>query len=396
MTRINGQSQIHDMFVRSSRQAQDPEGDAIAEPSEQPATDQTSDALKSSVANKTDVFVGRMVGGTTLSTAFASGDATGAALEAVMVASKTMTKNPVMADNLAKSASMVSGAVAAANGDHFSAAMTAKSLLENSPRLSKLSVMADAVMIVTGDQKLEAAIQDVKNEARIVVSPSATTGDRWASGLKLAQHTENGVILSQQLAGASRGILGWLGKLPAFKGLIDGLRRFGSTLSAGPLGTVARKLGKLLPFLNLAALANSVRIAIDIWRDPRSSKTSKILVVGSVASGAVLFGASIATGGAALIPAAAAFGVASELGLMATRKRDLNEANTDRQMASYFANPAKGAMALGGAVIGTGKAIALGVQNIIRQLGDKLSGRSAAPEAKTAPSGRLGAVPKVN
>ncbi len=385
MTSINGQSRIHDMFVRSGRPAEEPQ-----------EGDQTEDAIKASVANKTDVFVGKMLGGTSISTTVANGDATGAALEAAKVAAKTMTNSPVVAEGLTKGATVVSGAVAAAKGDHFAAAATAKTVLQNSPSLSKLSVVADAVMIATGDKKLEATIQEVKKEAKKVVSPTATTGDRWKSGLKLAQHTQSGVILSQQLVDAGGDLLRWLGKAPAFQGLTKGLGRVGSAIAASPLGTVVRKLGKLMPVLNLAALANSVRIAIDIWRDPRSSKTSKTLVAGSIASGVVLFGASVVTGGAALVPAAAAFGVASELGLMATRKRDLEQGNTDRQMAHYFTNPVEGAKAFGNLVTDTGKAIATDLKKIVTKLGDKLTGRSAAPEEKAAPSGRLGAAPKFN
>lgn len=383
MTQITGQSRIHDMFVRSSRPEAAPE-----------EGDKTEEAIKASVANKTDVFVGKMVGGTTISSTVVKGDATGAALEAAKVAAKTIAPTPEMAEGITKSATVVAGAVAVAKGDHFAAAATAKKVLNDSPTLKPLAVVADAVLIATGDKKLTETVEEVKKEAKKVVSPTTTTGDRWKSGLKLAQHTQSGVILGQQLAGAVKDLGAWLGKASAFKGITEGFGRIGQALSASPLGVAARKLGKLMPVLNLAALANSVRIAIDIWRDPRSSKTSKGLVAGSVASGVVLFGASFVTGGAALIPAAAAFGVASELGLMSARKRDLEEGNTDRQMASYLANPAEGMKAFGAFVADIGKNIAEDVSQIARKLTGKLTGRSAAPEKKAAPSGMLGATPK--
>lgn len=386
MSTINGQSRIHDLFVRSTRPAAE-------EPQE---GDQTEDAIKASVANKTDVFVGKMVGGTSISSTVANGDATGAALEAAKMAAKTLPGNPAVAEGVVKGATVVSGAVAAAKGDHFAAAATAKTVLQNSPSLKPLAVVADAVMIATGDKKLEETIQEVSKEAKKVVSPLTTKGDRLKSALKLAQHTQNGVVLSQQLTGAARGIGSWLGRFPLFKGLTEGMGRMAAAVSASPLGTLVRKLGKLMPVINFAALANSVRIAVDIWRDPRSSATSKALVTGSVASGAVIFGATLVTGGAALVPAAAAFGIATELGLMATRKRDLEEGNTDRQMASYLANPAEGAKALGKLVSDTASTIAGDVKAVVKKLGDKLSGRKPASEAngKAAPSGRLGAVPK--
>jgi hypothetical protein len=392
MTTINGQSRIHDLLVRSTRPAgQEPE-----------EGDQTKEAIKASVANKADVFVGKMVGGTSLTSTVASGDATGAALEAAKVAAKALPTTPAVSEGVVKGATVVSGAVAAAKGDHFAAAMTAKSVLQNSPSLKPLAVVADAVMIATGDKKIEQTIQEVTKEAKKVVSPLTTSGDRVKSGLKLAQHTQSGVVLSQQLLGAFRDLGKWMGKFPAFKGFTQGVGRMSASLSASPLGIVVRKLGKLMPVINLAALANSVRIGIDIWRDPRSSATSKALVAGSVASGAVIFGASIATGGAALVPAAAAFGIASELGLMATRKRDLEEGNTDRQMASYIANPIEGAKAFGDLLSNTAEGIAKDVTKIFTKLGDKLTGRAAAPAAaatsaiskKATPSGMLGAAPK--
>ncbi len=394
MSTINGQSRIQDLFVRSTRPAaQEPQED-----------DQTKDAIKASVANKADVFVGKMVGGTSINSTVANGDATGAALEAAKVAAKALPTSPAVAEGVVKGATVVSGAVAAANGDHFAAAMTAKKVLENSPSLKPLAVVADAVMIATGDKKIGETIQEVKKEAKKVVSPLTTTGDRVKSGLKLAQHTQSGVVLTQQLGEALRGIGGWLSKFPLFKGAIDGAGRFAATVSASPLGTLVRKLGKLMPVVNLAALANSVRIAIDIWRDPRSSKTSKALVTGSIASGAVIFGATLVTGGAALVPAAAAFGVATELGLMATRKRDVEEGNTDRQMAAYITNPVAGAKAFGKLVSETASSIGRDLGKIIGKLSAKLTGREApvadsavapaAKNAKAAPSGRLGAVPK--
>ncbi len=390
MSTINGQSRIHDMFVRTSRPAA-PEAQE---------GDQTEEALKSSVANKTDVFVGKLVGGTTLTSNVASGDAAAAAVEAAKVAAKTMSASPEVAEGIAKGATVVSGAVAAAKGDHFAAAMTAKAVLKNSPSLSKLSVVADAVMIATGEAKVSETVEQVSKEVKKVVSPLTTRGDRVKSGLKLAQHTQNGVVLAQQLSGAATGIGKWLGKFPAFKGMTAGIGRLAATVSASPLGVLVRKLGKLMPVLNLAALANSIRIAIDIWRDPRSSNTSKGLVAGSIASGAVLFGASVITGGAALVPAAAAFGVATELGLIATRKRDLEAGNTDRQMLSYLANPVEGAKAFGGVISEAARGIAKQVTTMFTKLGDKLTGAApaATPTAskKAAPSGMLGAAPKLN
>ncbi|MNR81176.1 hypothetical protein D3C86_627230 [compost metagenome] len=389
MTSINGQARIHDMFVRSGRPAPEPQ-----------EGDETEEAIKASVANKTDVAVGNLIGSTSISSKVVNGDATAAAIEATKVVAKTMSTSPEVADGIAKGATVVSSAVAAAKGDHFAAAATAKNVLKNSPNLAPLAVVADAVMIATGDKKLSATVEEVKKEAKKVVSPLTTKGDRLKSGLQLAQHTQSGVILSQQIVDAAGDLVRWLGKSPAFKGMTSGLGRIGAAISASPLGTLVRKLGKFMPVLNFAALANSVRIGLDIWRDPRSSKTSKGLVAGSVASGMVLFGASIVTGGAALIPAAAAFGIATELGLIATRKRDLEQGNTDRQMASYLANPAEGAKALGKLVVDTGNDIVKTLTSTFKSLGDKITGRKAKPapaaDAKTAPSGMLGAVPKLD
>lgn len=397
MTSINGQARIHDMFVRSGRPATEPKK---ADQSEDAKKDQTEEAIKASVANKTDVVVGKLVGGTSISSTVVNGDGTGAALEAAKMAAKTVVSTPEVADGIVKGASVVTGAVAVAKGDHFAAAATAKNVLKNAntPGLSKLSVVADAVMIATGDKKLTATVEEVKKEAKKVVSPLTTSGDRLKSSLKLAQHTQSGVILTRQIADSIGDLGRWIGKFPAFKGMTEGMGRIGAAIASSPVGTMFRKLGKLMPVLNLAALANSVRIAVDIWRDPRSSVTSKALVTGSIASGAVLFGASIATGGAALIPAAAAFGVASELGLIATRKRDLEQGNTDRQMVSYLQNPVAGAKAFGELVANTVGDIGKAVTKTFTSLVDKVTGRSAkpapAPDAKAAPSGMLGAAPK--
>jgi len=398
MTSINGQTRIHDMFVRSGRPAPEPKK---ADQTEDANKDQTEEAIKASVANKTDVVVGKLVGGTSISSVVANGDGTAAALEAAKVAAKTVVSTPEVADGIVKGATVVTGAVAAAKGDHFAAAVTAKSVLKNAntPGLAKLSVVADAVMIATGDKKLTATVEEVKKEAKKVVSPLTTGGDRLKSSLKLAQHTQNGVILTRQLADSIGDIGRWIGKFPVFKGLTEGAGRLGAAIASSPLGAAVRKLGKLMPVLNLAALANSVRIAVDIWRDPRSSLTSKALVTGSVASGAVLFGASIATGGAALIPAAAAFGVASELGLIATRQRDLTEGNTDRQMVHYLQNPVEGVKAFGKLTAETVDGVAKAIGKTFTSFFDKITGRApkAAPaaEAKTAQSAMLGAVPNL-
>lgn len=383
MDPITAQPRLYTHFSRTPRPEDAPE-----------KTDKTEEAIKESAANKADALVGKMVGGTALSTSVATGNAAGAAVEAAKVAAKTMKATPQVAEGIAKGATVVSGAVAAASGDTFAAAATAKTVLENSPNLKKFAVLADAVMIASGDKKLGETIQEVKKEAQKVVSPNSTAGDRWKSGLKLAQHVQGGVILSQQLTGAARGVVGWMSKSSAFSGFASGIRNLAKGIVNSPLGTLFKKLGKLMPVLNLAALANSVRIAIDIWRDPRSSKTSKSLVVGSVASGVALFGASVITGVAAIVPAAAAFGLASELGLMATRKRDLEQGNTDRQMARYLTNPAEGVQALGKLAADIGKGITKDVSKVAQKLGAKLTGRPVPTEEKTAPSGALGAVPK--
>lgn len=401
MSAINGQSKAYDVLIRPTLPVAPPEA---------PEGDETEKEIKVSVANKTDVFVGKLVGGTSLTTTTVKGDATAAALEAAKMAAKTLSTSPEVTEGVVKGAAVVSGAVAAAKGDHFSAAMSAKKVLESSPTLKPLTVVADAVMIATGDKKLDATIQEVKKEAKKVVSPLTTNGDRVKSALKLAQHTQSGVILTQQLHGALKGLGAWLSKFHPFKGLIEGLGTFGKSIAASPLGKAIGKLGKLMPVVNLAALANSVRIAVDIWRDPRSSKTSKALVAGSVASGAVIFGATLVTGGAALVPAAAAFGVATELGLMVARKRDVEVGNTDAQVAHYLTHPVDGMKAVGKAAKETAADFGNDFKNVAKKLGDKLTGRESEKpaEAKTdaagepaplsenvaPPSGMLGAVPE--
>ncbi|MNX98391.1 hypothetical protein D3C86_1308010 [compost metagenome] len=110
-----------------------------------------------------------------------------------------------------------------------------------------------------------------------------------------------------------------------------------------PVGSIFRGLGKALPFLNVAALANSIWIGHDVFKAKESSSTTKTLAVGSIASSAGLFLATVSAPFAPLLLPMALGGLVVELSLFYSRRNDQQSGDTDRKLAHAIANPLEGA-----------------------------------------------------
>lgn len=324
-----------------------------------------ADVLKNA-AGKADAVVSKVLGApVALASATASGDAVTAATEAAKAVGQTVATTDTAKSSIANGATMVAGVTAAAKGDTFGAAVAAKAVLEKSPALAPLALAADVLMLSKGDDKLKEQAKAAQKSLKTLASPTAGPAKKFKSGLDLATNAQATITLGQQLGHAVASLGKFLDRAEIFRPLVSSGRTAYAWLMKTPIGSVVRGLGKILPFLNVAALANSVWVVHEVWKDRKSSTTTKALAAGSIVTSAGLFLASVSSVFAPFLMPVALAGMAVELGLFYARRRDQESQDTDKVMAYGLTHPFD-ALQL------TAKTLVKGAQDVVKWLGGKL------------------------
>lgn len=324
-----------------------------------------ADVLKNA-AGKADALVSKVVGApVTFATATASGNAVVAASEAAKAVGQSVASTAGAKSSIASGATMVAGVAAAAKGDAFGAALAAKTVLEKSPALAPLALAADVLMLAKGNGKIKEQAQAAQKNLQTLASPIAAPAKKVKSSLDLATNVQASIVLGQQLGHAASSLGKFLEQAEIFRPLVSSGRNAATWLMKTPVGSIVRGLGKALPFLNVAALASSIWVTHSVWKDPKSSTTTKTLATGSVLASAGLFLASISAAFAPFLMPVALVGLGVELGLFYARRRDQESADTDKVLAFGFTHPLQGLEL-------TAKTLGKGARDVVEWLGGKL------------------------
>lgn len=343
--------------------------------------DETETDLLKNAATKADKFVSSVVGtSVTVASAAASGDSVGAVTEAAKAVGEKVTANDALKTGIANSATVVAGVAAVANGDTFAAAAATKAVLEKAPPvLAPLAVVADVVMLAKGDEKLKDKAAAAAKEVETLTSPVASPTKKAKSALDLATHAQGSITLGKELIAAATGIGHFASRSKALAPTVSALGRGVEWLMKTPVGSIFRGLGKALPFLNVAALANSIWIGHDVFKAKESSNTTKALAVGSVVSSAGLFLATVSAAFAPLLLPMALGGLAVELSLFYSRRNDQKSGNTDKKVGYALSHPVEGAeMAARAGVKAVDSALdwfALNLKSGVDKLADLFTGK---------------------
>lgn len=302
--------------------------------------DQTEADVLHNAAGKADAVVSKVLGTpVSLAAATASGDAVAAATEAAKGLGNRVATTDSAKTSIANGATVMAGVTAAAKGDTYGAAVAAKTVLEKSPALAPLALAADVLMLSRGDDKIKEQAEAARKSLKTLASPTADPAKKLKSGLDLATTAQATLTLAQQLGNATASLGKFLEQSEIFRPLVSTSRSGYAWLMKTPIGSLMRGLGKILPFLNVAALANSLWVSHTVWADGRSSTTTKALAGASILTSAGLFLASVSSVFAPFLMPMAVAGMAAELGLYYARRRDQESKDTDKLLVHGLTHP---------------------------------------------------------
>jgi hypothetical protein len=248
------------------------------------------------------------------------------------------------------------------------------------------------VLLGTGNAKLGDQAKALKATAAKALSPTATPTQRARAAFDFT-------VAGQQIANIGRAMGNAVWGLGTFAvqqassiarltPLAARLEQGATKVATSPLGRCLKVLNKWIPLLNVAGVALSGKQAVDVFRNPKSSKTTKALSITSILTAIGGLVAGFTLGGLPFVGVIAA-SVTADLALAAARKRDLTRGDMDRQVASWRAHPAS-AVAAGARSVGSGiAAIGEGVIGTIRKLLDRLTGHPSPQSADLKPAGAV-------
>lgn len=287
---------------------------------------------------------------------------------------------------------LLTTADALAKGDTYTAAAAAQSGLQKlSPALaaSPVGAVTNVVLLGSANNKLGDQAKTLKATAQKALSPHASPTQRVKAAFDFT-------VASQQLAtvGRAMGNAAWsLGNfaiqqaasIAKLAPLASRLETGAAKVATSPLGKTLKVLNKWIPLLNVAGVALSGKQAVDVFRNRKSSKTTKALSIASVATAAAGLVAGLTLGGWPFVGVIGA-SVAADLALAAARKRDVTTGDLDRQVAEWRRHPGE---AIAAGAHGTGlalKAVGNAVMGTIGKAWDRITGRPKPGSADPKPA----------
>lgn len=280
------------------------------------------------------------------------GDAVQASADVLRLTGETLKKSPV-ANNLSVSGSVISSLNKAVEGDTYTAAAHASAAVEKiSPALANSTVgaVANAALLTASPEKLAESGKEMKKNAKALVSETASPDRKLKAFLDLSNATYNFSFLGRTIGNSAVKVGAFvLDKLTKVASVAPGAfkaQAAAAKIATSPLGQAFAKLNKWIPLLNVAGLVVSGKNAVDVFKNAKSSNTSKVLAGGSLALAFGSLAAGITLGFAPFLGIAAA-SILVDVGLTQSRKRDKDQGDTDAKMRVRFENPARGLRDLG-------------------------------------------------
>lgn len=274
----------------------------------------------------------------------------------------------------------------ALQGDVYAATSAATTAIEKSATLSHtpLAAVANVALAGAAQGKVRETNDQLAVAARQALKPDAPRSTRTKAifdvGLKIQQLALLYRTIGNGTFKGTQFVLNQAAKLKSLAPGVTKLQAHGAALAATRAGKTLVFLNKWIPLLNVAGLVMSGKTAIDVFKDPVASKTSKALAVGSVATAAISVYAGVFWGGWALFGLVAG-SIAMDLALANARNLDKTTHDTDARLTSYAAHPGEGTRALGRYTQAVVPAIAQHFYDIGKKIADKLLRR----EIKAAP-----------
>lgn len=340
---------------------------------------QTVDTAAAKVASSTN---GAATAAASAVSSIKNQDAIQASADVLKLSGETLAKATPAGNNLSVGGNVLTSLNKAAQGDTFAAASSATLAVEKlSPTLAKSSVgaVANAFVLTTSPEKLKETRVTLKKAAQ-----RATNENVPFFGRIKAAFDATGA--AQQLASMVRtvGNAGW--KLAGF--VVDKLAKVSrvaptalktqsafAKLAVSPVGKAFGFLNKWIPLLNVAGVVLSGKNAVDVFRNPASSTTSKALSIASIGTAVAGLVAGISFG---FLPFLGVIGasILADVALAQSRERDLKSHDTDAAMREEIKHPVRATGHLirwsAGEIVKVGEATLTSITGAFRSLKDRL------------------------
>jgi hypothetical protein len=254
------------------------------------------------------------------------------AADALKLSAETIAKNSAAASSLEGSSQLLTGFNKALQGDAFGTATAVSIAAEKlAPTLSQSGVgaLTNVVLLGLGDDKVRAQALDVERKAKQLVGPHASGDQRVKAALDLSVSLQGLANLLRTLSQSVVNVLSYgvraMRRSPVLAPTASSLSMVAQEMAATPGGRLLAKLNRWLPLFNVAGVALSGKTAIDVFRTPHASGTSKALALASISTSLVAVFAAVNLGVVPFI-CLVATSIAIDLGLARARRQDAAEA----------------------------------------------------------------------
>lgn len=279
-----------------------------------------------------------------LATSVQKNDPVQASADVLRLSSAALEKsNSAGAAKLGVGGNLLTSVNQAAQGDTYSAAVAAQTAVQKiSPALSETPVGAvtNAVLLGTGNKKILTQVKDVAANAVKALDPRKPAVARAKAALDATCNLQTVALVGRAMGNALIG----LGKFTVKRAeRVSTLAPAAGKVEASavkvaesPVGRMFGWMNKWIPLLNVAGVALSAKEAVDVFRDHKSSTTTKALSMGSIGMAIASLVAGLTLGGGPFLAVIAA-SIVAEIALDKARKRDHLTGDMDRQ-SSYWLN----------------------------------------------------------
>lgn len=312
-------------------------------------------------------------------------DAVALTADTLKLTSETIAKATPAANSLNAGGNIIDGLNKAAQGDAFGAASAASAAAEKiAPALAKSGVgaLASAVILGTGDNKLGEQAKALGTSAQKVISPSSTKTQRARAAFDFTVTLQNLAGLARTLGNAAVNLgrygVNLAAKVPAFAPAAGGVKSAAAVFATTTLGRALGFLNKWIPLLNVAGVAISAKTVLDVFRADKSSKTSKVLSIASLATAGVALWAGFAMPGFAFLGVVAG-SIGLDLVLSVARKRDAAEGDMDARVGHWLTHPHVAAADLAGWIRQAVPTIGSKAVNLVTTTRERLFGSNPPP-----------------
>jgi len=215
---------------------------------------------------------------------------------------------------------------AVANRDVFAASKAVREITARAPGLAPIKAVADILVLSHSEDAARKELEAASKDVDVLVSEQASGTEKVNSGINLANRMRNAIQVGEVVVEASRGLSRMAARVDGLAGVVQPLRSLGAAIARSPLGAIGSALGKLVPYLNIAATLTSYRNLWRIAHDRDAGTMTRTLAVGSAVAGTGLAVASFAPPLAPLVLPLALAGLACDAGLIWSESKDQERA----------------------------------------------------------------------